>query len=64
MDPNTASAIVALRPAIEGLIIRAAQDPESITTMSSEDDKIIQTIRQLCTFDVGRHGLQKICMQV
>ncbi len=64
MDPNTAATIVALKPAIEGLIIRAAKDPESITEMSPLDDKVLNIIRRLCTFDAGRHGLQKINLQV
>ena len=63
MDPNTASAIVALRPAIEGLIVRAAKDPESITTLSPNDKKVFEVIRKLCTFDAGRHGLEKMTMQ-
>lgn len=63
MDPNTASVIVALRPAIEGLIVRAAKDPESLTSMSLVDQRVIEVIRKLCTFEAGRHGLQKMNMQ-
>ena len=63
MDPNAASVIVALRPAIEGLIVRAAKDPESITSMSPVDQKVIDVIRKLCTFDAGRHDLPKMNLQ-
>ncbi|XKL60293.1 hypothetical protein PGB90_001309 [Kerria lacca] len=64
MDPNTAATIVALRPALEGLIIRAAKDPESITKMSFEDDRVINIIQRLCTFQAGRYGLSQIHLSV
>lgn len=64
MDPDTAATIVALRPALEGLIIRAAKDPESITKMSFEDDRVINIIQRLCTFQAGRYGLSQIHLSV
>ncbi|XP_065223223.1 dosage compensation regulator isoform X2 [Planococcus citri] len=63
MDPNTASCIVALRPAIEGLVIRVAKDPQCITELSQTDYKVVDIIRQLCTFHVGRHNLPQIQLQ-
>lgn len=60
LDPNTAACIVALRPAIEGLIIRIAKDPQCITEMTSTDFKVIAVIRQLSTFDAGRYNLANI----
>lgn len=30
MDPKVAAQIVALRPALEGLVVRAARDPEQV----------------------------------
>lgn len=63
MDPNTASCIVALRPAIEGLVIRVAKDPQCITELSQTDYKVIDVIRQLCSFCVGRYNLPQVQLQ-
>lgn len=63
MSPDIAATIVAIRPAIEQMIINAANDPESITSMSQEDTELIELIKMLCTFDAGRHGLEKIHLQ-
>lgn len=60
MNPDTAATIVAIRPAIEQFIINAANDPESITSMSMEDTELIELIKTLCTFDAGRYELEKI----
>lgn len=60
MNPDTAATIVAIRPAIEQLIIKAANDPESITELSVDENQLIEFIKILCTFDAGRYGLEKI----
>lgn len=60
MDPNTASVIVALRPVLEGLVIRAAKDPESITEITPIDDRVIKIITQLCTFSAAGFGLRQL----
>lgn len=62
MDPNQAAAIVALRPAIESLVIRASQDPEQIVESSPLDDKVINIVRQLCQINAGRHELEPVSM--
>lgn len=40
MDPQVAAQIVALRPALESLVIRASQEPEQILEMSPGDLKV------------------------
>ena len=42
MDPQVAASIVALRPAIETLVIRAANDPENAGAPNPQEDKTIQ----------------------
>ena len=42
MDPQVAASIVALRPAIETLVIRAANDPENVGAPNQQEDKTIQ----------------------
>lgn len=41
MDPNVAAKIVALRPALESLVIRASKDPEQVREPSEVDAKVI-----------------------
>lgn len=40
MDPNVAAKIAALRPALEGLVIRASKEPEQILEMGNTDMKV------------------------
>lgn len=60
MKPEIAASIVALRPALESLIIRASKDPESITTPSQSDEAIINVLKKLCKLNAGRHGMEQI----
>lgn len=60
MDPKAASTIVALRPAIESLIVRASKEPESILTLSEIDIKLIDVLKDLCNFNSGRYNLSPI----
>ncbi|KAK5642747.1 hypothetical protein RI129_008914 [Pyrocoelia pectoralis] len=48
MDPVVASKILALRPAIESLVIRGAKDPEQVLEMTPADEKVIRVIEELC----------------
>lgn len=63
MDPKTASAIVALRPAIESLIINASKNPESISTLIEIDSKLINVLKELCNFNSGRYNLSPILFE-
>ncbi|XP_060872405.1 ATP-dependent RNA helicase A-like [Metopolophium dirhodum] len=60
MDAKVAAAIVALRPAIEDLILRAVEDPELIKKPSITDNKLIKMLRDLCNFNAGRDNLLPI----
>lgn len=60
MDVKTASAIVALRPAIESLIVHASEEPESILTLSDTNIKLIEVLKELCNFNCGRFNLSPI----
>lgn len=44
MDPVVAAKIVALRPALESLIIRASQEPEQVIEMGPLDSEVFYTI--------------------
>ena len=52
MDPNFASAVVALRPAIEDLIMRTCKDPQGVDVLSEQDKQLVDTIKSICNFDV------------
>lgn len=43
MDPAHAAAIIALKPAIESLIVRAAKDPETLSDQNPLDTKVMFT---------------------
>lgn len=60
MDAKTASAIVALRPAIESLIVRVSESPISISTLNEADIKLIDVLKELCNFNSGRYNLSPI----
>ena len=47
MNVNIALKIVALRPAIEALIVRSTQNPDSITNRSESVEQLCQLIRLL-----------------
>lgn len=60
MPPQLAAAVVALRPALEGLVVRASKEPEQVTELSPLDNKVINVIRQLCNFNAGRFGMEEV----
>ncbi|XP_026462459.1 dosage compensation regulator isoform X3 [Ctenocephalides felis] len=59
MDPNEAVAILALRPALESLVVRASSDPEMIMQMGEEDAQVINIIRELCLINAGDFGIER-----
>lgn len=60
MKPEVASAIVALRPALESLIIRASKKPSQIKELSRVDLKVINVIKELCKLNAGRYGMKPV----
>lgn len=45
MNPEHAAAIVALRPILESLVIRASKDPETMLTLSPTEEEVINEIK-------------------
>ncbi|XP_028982215.1 dosage compensation regulator isoform X2 [Diachasma alloeum] len=60
MNPEHAAAIVALRPALEGLVVRAAKDPETILELSPVQEKVLAVIKALCGMNAGRYEMEPI----
>ncbi|KZC09251.1 Dosage compensation regulator [Dufourea novaeangliae] len=60
MNPNHAAAIVALRPALESLVVKAAKEPETILELSPNDEKVLSLIKALCGMNACRYELDQI----
>lgn len=60
MQPNIAAAIVALRPALEALVVRAAKEPDTITQLSPQDEKVMNVIKELCRLNAGKFGQEQV----
>ncbi|XP_017888277.1 dosage compensation regulator isoform X2 [Ceratina calcarata] len=60
MDPNHAAAIVALRPSLESLVVRASTEPDTILELSPNDEKVLSVIRALCGMNACRYELDQI----
>nr|XP_012139245.1 PREDICTED: dosage compensation regulator isoform X2 [Megachile rotundata] len=60
MDPAHAAAIVALRPALESLVVKAAKDPETILELSPNEEKVLNVIKVLCGMNACRYNLDQI----
>ena len=50
MNPEDAATILALRPAIENLVIRASENPASFFPLSEKDEKLVEMVKSLCRF--------------
>lgn len=59
MDPTVASDILALRPALESLVVRAAKEPEEVLQMNPVDEKVVSVIKELCKLHAGSFGIEK-----
>nr|XP_023019376.1 dosage compensation regulator isoform X1 [Leptinotarsa decemlineata] len=59
MDPQVASMVVALRPALESLVIRASKEPEQILEMGPVDLKVVSTIKELCKLHAGSFEIER-----
>ncbi|XP_043277382.1 dosage compensation regulator isoform X2 [Venturia canescens] len=60
MKAEHAAAIVALRPALESLVVRAAKDPETILELSPLEEKVLAVIKGLCGMNAGRYEMEPI----
>lgn len=59
MDPYQASRVVALRPAIDEMVLDTAADPSDMLNMESGRLNLIQLVRDLCAFDAGDYEIQR-----
>ena len=56
MDLAVAARIVALRPALEALIVKATSDPESLTTTDPLDNELINIVQFLSRSTAAQHS--------
>ncbi|RUS82449.1 hypothetical protein EGW08_009795, partial [Elysia chlorotica] len=59
MEAGLAAKIVALRPPLEALVVRAAKDPEQVATPGPQEENLMGVIRALSRQQAGRHGLSQ-----
>ncbi len=59
MDPDVAAKIVALRPCVEGFLIRVTQSPESLENLTEHDEQLIKVLKMLSKQTAWRHGLEQ-----
>ena len=57
MEPLVASRVVALRPGLEALIVKACVDPDGISQPMPNDDALMKAVRGLSRPKAGRHGI-------
>lgn len=60
MDVEEVLAIVSLRPAIDDLIFRISNNPNLILKRNENDIKLVNVLKDLCSFNAGRHNLPLI----
>ncbi|XP_033728682.1 ATP-dependent RNA helicase A-like isoform X2 [Pecten maximus] len=58
IDYNAAAKIVALRPALEAMIVRTTSNPEGVGTPSPQEESLLSVIRALSKPRAGKHGIQ------
>ena len=59
MSPETAAKIVALRPALEALIVKATSDPECVTEPDPLDAELMTIVRALSKPNAARFGIKE-----
>ncbi|XP_076436287.1 ATP-dependent RNA helicase A-like isoform X2 [Babylonia areolata] len=59
MDPEVAGRVVALRPSLEALMIRACKDPEGIEKPGPQEEGLMGLLRALSRPSAARHGIQE-----
>jgi len=60
IKPELAAAILALRPVLESLVMRVSENPESLTDLSTQDEQVLDMIKQLCRMDIYQHGVEQV----
>ncbi|XP_041985514.1 dosage compensation regulator [Aricia agestis] len=59
MSPRTAALVVALRPAVEKLVERAAAEPDAALQLTPTEQKVVDCIKALCVMDAGDYNIQR-----
>lgn len=59
MSAHTAASLVALRPALEALIVKATSEPEGIQEPSPLDSELMNLIRALSRVNSASYGLEE-----
>ena len=59
IDPSIAARVVALRPALEALIVKATTNPEALSEPDPRDSGLIEVVRSLSKISAGKHGVQQ-----
>jgi len=57
MDTAAAAKIVAVRPALEALIVKATSDPESLAEADPVDAELIDVVRVLSRSTAAQHSV-------
>lgn len=57
VNPEAAAKILALRPAMEALIVRATQNPDCVQNPGPQEECLMEVIRALSRPNAGRYGL-------
>jgi ATP-dependent RNA helicase A len=58
MSPATAAHVVALRPALEALMVKATTDPASLEEPQDLDAELMTIVRALSKPNAARYGLK------
>ncbi len=58
MSHETAARVVALRPTLEALVVKATTAPESVSAPTRDESELMSVIRGLSLANAGRHGVQ------
>ena len=57
MNPAVAAKILALRPAMEALIVRATQSPDCVQNPGPQEEGLMEVVRALSRPNAARYGL-------
>ncbi|XP_017779033.1 PREDICTED: dosage compensation regulator [Nicrophorus vespilloides] len=60
MDAQVAAKIVALRPALECLVIRASREPAEVLEKDQRDCTVLKVIRELCAIHAGSYNIERL----
>ncbi|KAM3960635.1 LOW QUALITY PROTEIN: dosage compensation regulator mle [Aphomia sociella] len=59
MSPRAAALVVALRPALERLVERAAGEPDAALQFSPTEQKVVSCLKALCVMDAGDYNIHR-----